>query len=543
MKLYRIAILWGAFLWCCVHAYSMRSPDADEAKAVAEALNLYLDVINQCVHKTWRMPRAYATYNARLNKGASLDEAGHLVGAVPFFSVIPKNFKLPEAAYAQARTHAQDIPAAFQAQVTVLFDSLWYLQEQQVMIGHAFWTLTDFNPRKADTATVRQAYTWLAALSKINADYERLSRQFNTLAETIYETYGPAPPTESPWVKSAHAMRQVVDTARAYLGMARAGGFSKTTPLDTTELSGLLHTLATERAANLGQIRDLGSYHGDSAPHLYDKFVRQMHRMMKEYYGYAALEAYSPKVYEDIVNEFNWAVDAYNNFVRVSFHDDMVAPPAYLLKTVSLSGLFRFIPPDVAPTTPKAALPEALQAVSMEGYAYNHTVLLLDVSGSMHAPSKLPLLKDAMRQLVAVMRAQDRLSVVIYSDNASMVLENVSFTDPKALKTLDTLRSKGKTNATQGIQLAYKIATAQFIHDGNNRIILATDGDFNISKDTEKMVKEKSKQGIHLSVFGFGTKIASESQLKKLARDGDGHYVYVKEDNSLTSLLSELQAK
>jgi len=162
----------------------------------------------------------------------------------------------------------------------------------------------------------------------------------------------------------------------------------------------------------------------------------------------------------------------------------------------------------------------------------SNLVFLLDVSGSMNSSNKLPLLKDAFTMLADQMRSDDRVAIVVYAGAAGVVLPSTSFDDKKTiLKALDNLRAGGSTAGGAGIKLAYKIAKENYIDGGNNRIILATDGDFNVgaSSDGEmvRLIEEKRKSGIFLTVLGFGMGNYKDSKMEKLADKGNGNYAYI----------------
>ncbi len=166
----------------------------------------------------------------------------------------------------------------------------------------------------------------------------------------------------------------------------------------------------------------------------------------------------------------------------------------------------------------------------------SNLVFLLDVSGSMNAPNKLPLLKNAFRLLVQQLDKQDRVAIVVYSGKAGTALKSTSGDKKeKILKVIDGLRAVGSTAGGEGIQRAYRIAEKHFIEGGNNRVILATDGDFNVGiSSPEKLVElieEKRDSGIFLTVLGFGTGNYKDYRLQELADHGNGHHAYI--DNLL----------
>ncbi len=159
-------------------------------------------------------------------------------------------------------------------------------------------------------------------------------------------------------------------------------------------------------------------------------------------------------------------------------------------------------------------------------------VFLLDVSGSMRDENKLPLVKKAMRLLVDQLNEDDRVAIVTYASSAAMVLESTCGDNkPTILDAIDALQAGGSTHGSAGIQLAYDHASLHFEQEGTNRVILATDGDLNVGitedDDLVRLIKQKAKTGVFLTVLGFGTGNLKDSKLEKLADKGNGAYAYV----------------
>ena len=157
-------------------------------------------------------------------------------------------------------------------------------------------------------------------------------------------------------------------------------------------------------------------------------------------------------------------------------------------------------------------------------------VFLLDVSGSMNAGNKLPLVKQSITKLVEQMRPQDRMSIVVYAGAAGLVLPPTA--DKKViLEALERLKSGGSTAGGQGLELAYKTAYQNFNKKGNNRIILATDGDFNVGLSSDEAMKnlvEKYRDlNISLSVLGFGTGNYQDAKMELMTNHGNGNYAYI----------------
>jgi Ca-activated chloride channel family protein len=159
-------------------------------------------------------------------------------------------------------------------------------------------------------------------------------------------------------------------------------------------------------------------------------------------------------------------------------------------------------------------------------------VFLIDVSGSMQPENKLPLLKTAMQMLLEELRPDDRVAVVTYADTAALRLASTSCEQkPTIHAAIDSLAAGGSTNGAGGIQMAYDAAMKHLVPGGVNRVILATDGDFNVgitdAGELVRYVQDKCRSGIFLSVLGFGMGNLKDARLERLADEGNGHYAYI----------------
>lgn len=168
--------------------------------------------------------------------------------------------------------------------------------------------------------------------------------------------------------------------------------------------------------------------------------------------------------------------------------------------------------------------------VSLDDTPPSNLVFLLDVSGSMNDRFKLPLLKQGLKVLVNQLKPQDRVAIVVYAGSSGLVLPSTN--DKNAiLSALNNLEAGGSTNGGQGIRLAYKVAEDNFLANGNNRVILATDGDFNVGLQNDdelvRLIEQKRNSNVFLSVLGFGTGNLNDSMMEKLADKGNGNYAYI----------------
>ncbi|MBL1220338.1 von Willebrand factor type A domain-containing protein [Chryseobacterium sp. L7] len=170
--------------------------------------------------------------------------------------------------------------------------------------------------------------------------------------------------------------------------------------------------------------------------------------------------------------------------------------------------------------------------VAMDKLPPSNLVFLVDVSGSMNEPNKLPLLKSSFKVLLDQLRPEDKVGIVVYAGSAGMVLSPTSAKEKeKIISALDNLQAGGSTAGGAGIELAYKLAQENFVKDGNNRVIIATDGDFNVgassTSDIKTLIEEKRKSGVFLTCLGFGMGNYKDNTLETLANKGNGNYAYI----------------
>ncbi len=172
----------------------------------------------------------------------------------------------------------------------------------------------------------------------------------------------------------------------------------------------------------------------------------------------------------------------------------------------------------------------------------SNLVFLCDVSGSMSDANKLPLLQSSLKMLVNNLREQDKVSLVVYAGSSGLVLEPTPGSQKQKIKeAIDALESGGSTAGAEGIQLAYQQARKAFIEGGNNRVLLATDGDFNVgvSSDAElvRLIEKERESGVFLTVMGFGTGNYKDNKMEKLANKGNGNYAYIDNINEARKVL------
>src|SRR5688572_17474263 len=180
--------------------------------------------------------------------------------------------------------------------------------------------------------------------------------------------------------------------------------------------------------------------------------------------------------------------------------------------------------------------------IPVDNLSSSNMVFLIDVSGSMDVPNKLPLVQASLNMLVDQLREKDKVAIVVYAGNAGLVLPVTNGSDKIRIKeAINNLEAGGSTAGGEGIQLAYKIAKDNFIKQGNNRIILATDGDFNvgISSDDElvRLIENEREAGVFLSVLGYGMGNYKDNKMQQLADKGNGNHSYIDNINEARKVL------
>jgi len=280
----------------------------------------------------------------------------------------------------------------------------------------------------------------------------------------------------------------------------------------------------------------------------------------ERYQGFADNGVVSTR--EQPLSTFSIDVDtgSYSNVRR--FLESGQLPPVDAVRTEELVNYFAYdYPVDTAGEVPFSVYTEVapspwnagrhllhigIQAVvpEVEEPPARNLVFLVDVSGSMHQPDKLPLLVSSLKLLTRQLDANDRISLVVYAGGAGVVLEPTPGDQQAAiLRALDSLQAGGGTNGAAGIKEAYALAEAHFVEGGINRVLLATDGDFNVGLSDvdalKRLIEAKRRSGISLTTLGFGTGNYNDHLMEQLADIGNGNYAYIDSIHEARKVLVE----
>ncbi|HEX4877874.1 MAG TPA: von Willebrand factor type A domain-containing protein [Chitinophagaceae bacterium] len=255
------------------------------------------------------------------------------------------------------------------------------------------------------------------------------------------------------------------------------------------------------------------------------------------------------KVTDNPLSTFSIDVDAasYSNIRR--FLNQGQLPPAGAVRIEEMVNYFTYQYPQPVKNEPFSINTEISDApwnknhklvliglqgkkIPTENLPASNLVFLIDVSGSMQDPLKLPLVKASMKMLVDQLREEDKISMVVYAGAAGLVLEPTSGEEKTKIKdAIDKLEAGGSTAGGAGIKLAYKTAKENFVKGGNNRVILCTDGDFNVGESSddamERLIEQERKSGVFLTVLGYGMGNYQDAKMQKLADKGNGNHAYI----------------
>ena len=266
--------------------------------------------------------------------------------------------------------------------------------------------------------------------------------------------------------------------------------------------------------------------------------------------GYAAVNENGFKnVRNNPLSTFSIDVDnaSYSNIRR--FINSGTLPPADAVRIEEMINYFKYNYPEPRGEHPFSVYTELAicpwnkrhqilqvglrgKSIDKSSLPASNLVFLIDVSGSMNTPNKLPLLKSAFGLLINELRPEDKVAIVVYAGAAGLVLESTpGYRKEMIMRAIDKLEAGGSTAGGAGLRLAYSEASRNFIKGGNNRIILATDGDFNVGESSnggmERLVEENRERGVFLTVLGFGMGNIKDDKMEIIADKGNGNYSYI----------------
>ena len=545
------------------------------------ALNNYVDFINECL----RQSRFLQTVVGNLSSSAAYYKGLTSFQGKGGLHYDYADYKVPLSLYQKAVTDSNGLPVLYAKNINLQMEVMLSMMKEMEQLSEEL--SHEANEKRYEQDQLNHIYE---ILERYKFLFETLDTKKEILFDDVRKVYDsyPLKNPQSNWIISWKALRLLVDDDHDALFNAKAfyKGKAKSVP-QTKAIDDQLREVIAKEYDNMKGIEKYGRYNGLCPYTPYEDIPKTSRTLSEKLQKVGEAKSYNNRhPYQDLVYLYNEIVDDYNKFCELS--------KLGLLKGIHQPEWFEIRQGD-APATTSAHQTEVQRAPviavaaqqtstsqvdntgnknvqvktqvvhdtvyiekrdtvyladpnenlhSMEGYATNNMVLLLDVSGSMNSADRLPLLKTSVLNLLDMMRKEDQVSIVVYSGRAKVLLPPTSFTEKdKVKKAIDALTSSGQTDGNAGIKLAYQVVDKNYIRGGNNRIILATDGEFPISEEVFSMADKFSKEDISITVFNFGKTTASAKNLEKLSKKGRGNYEHITKENVEFKLIREAQAR
>jgi len=543
-----------------------------------ESLLSYINYINE----TWRQMRNLQSSLESFSSSASYFrtlDSYEKHGPLHFDY---DNYNIPKAEYQKAIADSKNlspvIAKSLNDEATVLERILTELDELSASIA------IQVSERAYEKDHLDKIYAILERQRVLFDEWDRRKELFYEDIRKVFDAYPTANPSSS-WYISGRALRNLTELDHDALFKAKAYYTGDSTiQISTGNIDAAVRDVIAREYENMKGIQKIGRNNGLCPYTPYEDLPetsRSLSEAIKELKPAKSSRYEHP--YHTMVYRYNDIVDDYNKFCELSvtvLHLPTIhQPELFSVKYASNNRATNNRTPVTKNQEPSVDKGQQQQQVvtkeatkttakvlhdtvyierrdtvyigmpgedlySMEGYATNNMILLLDVSGSMNTADKLPLLKNAVMSMISMMRPEDKVSILSFSDKPKVLLESVSFKDEgKITKAINNLKSSGKTNGNAGLKLAYKTADENYIRGGNNRIVLATDGEFATSEETLQLIRQFSREDIFLTIFNFGKGVGSSKALENLAALGKGNYAHITKENVDISLIREAKSK
>lgn len=551
------------------------------------ALENYITFINESFRQLSKHRNVVSNLNARTAYVAS-QSADSRRGSIQFKH---DGFSVPLSYYERAVSESKSLPPQIAEALNTRARVLLNILKEMDQIGVSLERQTADKSYEQDAC--KNLYVHIERTKILYDTWDERKESLYEDIRKVFESFAPTEPNGS-WSKSGAALLKLTDLDREALFAAKRYYKNQSTDKPATQrIDDEIRNVLANEYGNMEGIQKYGRSHGLCPYTPYEdlpKSSRSLSEALQELKPARTGQTRYEHPYHMMVYHYNDVVRYLNKFSELS--------QSPLLKAVFQPELFEVVYPEPtankpetnAPTRPQ--VPEPPQVVqntvpstennqpqttntitepevrvvrdtvyierrdtvyitensanlrSMEGYATNNLVLLLDVSGSMNSPEKLPILKESVIQLLEMMREEDQISIVVFSGKPRILLKAVSFQEKERItKAIRQLQPSGNTDANAGIRLAYRVADENYVRGGNNRIILATDGEFGINDESRRLISKFAGQDILLSVFNFGKAKSTTENLKTVAALGNGSYQFISRDNVEINLIREVKAR
>lgn len=536
--------------------YLLAQSDTLSSKQV-EAFNLYVEFTNDNIHALWNYHNEFTKFNKELLQYQEMTPEKRVSSSLSFkdkpFLHLDEDYKiLPWKSYYKTRQNSTYLPYGVANQLNAFLTSIWGCTENIEAVSEQLDAHVNSGLEKNDQ-WINEAYRILGLAEEQYTQFHELTHNLEFGLQSGYEMFAP-PNKNDPFVKKAILLLNLISPCSDIMEAMRADDLEGV-EAGLVDLNVMRELYIEEIGEQLNEVRFLGD--DNPEPHIrYDFILRQIDNFRK--YARTYLDKFDVEYKLPHGNSWfyynNRLINQFNRFGRglaLQYNHYVDSTDVAMLKILEAPNWMKAtepgdfeIPESFVEKLPQDTTLPVPGAISLEGYAYNNLVFLLDVSSSMNKPGKLDLLQSSFKFLVNLMRPQDRVSIVTYSGDAKVVLPSTSAVEKiKIIQAIDSLESKGTSQVIEGFQAAKSEAKRHFINDGNNKIILASDGAFSEDKQLSKLVRELGKENISLTVFYYSQteKPEEANRLRKLSRLGKGNYTHISESNSDKIMVREAQ--
>jgi len=579
-----VEVVVKAFKDIPYNAVNLQPQKTSLPKSVYTVLANYIDYINE----TWRQTRYMKMVLVSFNSTASYYKSLSSYDRVGGMSFDYENYKLPLSQYQKTISDSKILPPSISKTLNDQSEVLMNILKEMDDLAASLESET--SEKRYEKDHLDRIYKILEREKELMDVWDQRKEMLYTDVRKVYDAYPPSKPADA-WFVSGRTLQKLTDLDHDGLFQAKSHYSSNGQAIvQTVLIDEKLREVIASEYENMKGIQKYGRSNGLCPYTPYEDLPVSSKSLSEELKKLKPAEGSREHPYHRMVYHYNDVVEDYNKFCELSkdvLHLQSIHQPE--LFTVQYPGarpenvaqsssseshepvkvIVAEVPAKIEQKPVQSSEPRSTETLkvqhdtvyiekrdtvylaepgenlrSMEGYASNNMVLLLDVSGSMNAPEKLPLLKASVLELLSMMRQEDKVSIIAFSEKPKALLTATSFKEEaKIRKAISDLKSSGKTDGNAGVKLAYKVADENYLRGGNNRIILATDGEFAMNDDTRQLIDKFSREDVYLSVFNFGKGAGSSRALERLAELGKGNYRYISKENVSIQLIREVKAK
>lgn len=530
------------FLFLAIIFYPQKNYSQKYKAEVIEELNHYINFSNESIHGLYILHCALSHFNRDLVNFSEQNTSRVDFRNRDFFNLKHTYYILPEESYKKCKVENSTIPQNQRKELIRILDKMNNILSELQILSDSVKIYTSNSEYKSDQNQKHGYYL----LKKFEIHF----KNFDTLKEELFQKIilinkvCENKNTGSSIINTNLEIDSLFQVCKIIIESVRESKI-ETTKKYSPILRNTINNLKNNKKSILGNdinnrfiskkfdmlIFDAEAIYSHTQAFLNtNEWENYYYEIGKDYYYYN----------EKFVNKYNrYGQGLVYNFNRFLEFSDMK-----ILKRIEETHWFKV-------KCPKDKKAEVIvnkditkhQIENLKGFAPNNMILLLDVSGSMRSKEKLPLLKKTIKYLIELMRNEDYVSVITYSGKATVELKSAS-NKKDITNIIDNLKSAGGTQILKGLKLSYKMATKNFIDNGNNRILLATDGIFPINKKLSKIIFKLSKKNISFSIIYLGRKEdrTIAEKFKEITNIGKGNYIYMTKKNAKKELLREAQA-